>query len=80
MLVEFKDGRNVAASIAVIWCGPHGDELIVKHPLVALGDELVRAANELDFVGLVEHAADIASEEISCSARRHSPAFHLLRV
>lgn len=39
LLVNVEEGRNVSASVAVVWCGPDGDEVLVLEPeLVAVHD------------------------------------------
>lgn len=43
--VELQDGRNVTTSIAVVWCGPNGDEVPIKHVLVAFVYKLMSAAD-----------------------------------
>ena len=49
-------------------------------PLVSLHHELVRPADHLDVVGGVELADHVASEEISGTSRRDSPALGVLGV
>ena len=43
-------------------------------PLEALHDELMRSADELDVVGLVELLHHVASEQVARPARTHAPA------
>lgn len=74
VLVHFHDGRHVAATIAVIGSRPHCHELIVKHVLVSLHHELMRATNEIQVVRLVEFAHAVAAEYKSTSARVGSPS------
>ena len=35
VLVELEDGRDVAASVAVVWCAPDCYDGAVEHELVA---------------------------------------------
>ena len=62
------------APVAVIGRGPHGDDRVVEHELVALHRELVRARNEVDRVVVREYLRDVRAEEEACSARRQAPA------
>jgi len=53
--VKLQDGRNVAAAVAVVWCGPDGDEILLgEHILVTLVHQLMRAADQLQAVQVVE--------------------------
>lgn len=48
VLVEYEDGRDVAAAVAVVGRRPHGDQrLLGKHVLEALLHQLVRSTDEL---------------------------------
>lgn len=47
---EDHNGGNVAAAIAVVGSRPHGDQLLVKHELVAFMDKLMRPADQLQVV------------------------------
>ncbi len=47
---EDHNGGDVAAAIAVVRSRPHGDQLLVKHELVAFVDELMRPADQLQVV------------------------------
>jgi hypothetical protein len=29
ILAQIHDGRNIAATVAVVWCGPDGDDVLV---------------------------------------------------
>lgn len=46
--------RHISAAVAVVWCGPYRDELLVEHVLVPLLDELVGARDEAEGVDVVE--------------------------
>ena len=47
VFIQFKDGGDVAATVAVIRRGPDRDEGIVEHRLVTLHHQLMRAADEV---------------------------------
>lgn len=49
-VLEHHDGGDVPAAVAVVGGRPHGHQLLVKHELVALVDQLVSAADELQAV------------------------------
>jgi hypothetical protein len=54
ILMDGQNRRLVPASITVIWGGPHCDELLVEHVLVAFLDQLVCASDEPQRVYVVE--------------------------
>lgn len=55
VFAEVHDGSDVAAAVAVVGGGPHGDDVFVfEVVLVAFVDELVGAGDELEAVDVVE--------------------------
>ena len=54
MLIQLKDGGNVATPVAIVWCGPNSDQCITKHRLVAFHHKLMGASDEIELVGGVE--------------------------
>jgi hypothetical protein len=49
----------LTASVAVVWRTEYGDHVLVVAPVVALHHELVRAADQVKPVGVVELLADV---------------------
>lgn len=80
MFIEFEDGRNVSAPIAVIWCRPDGDESLVEHVFETLHNELMSATNQGDFVCVVKLSDDIASKEIASASWRESPTVNFFGI
>ncbi len=66
--------------VAVVGRGPHSDKLIIEHPLVALCDQLMRAADELYSVGVVEIGADVAPKQVAGTPWTEPPALYVLWV
>lgn len=66
VLIELENGGDVAAAIAVVGRRPDCHKLLIEHPLEALHDELVRAADEVDIVRVVELAHNVGAEDIAC--------------
>jgi hypothetical protein len=54
VLVQLQDGRDIAASVAVVGRRPDGHQSVVEHGLVALHHKLMRSADQLDVVRLIE--------------------------
>lgn len=46
-VLEHHDGGDVAAAVAVVGGRPHGHQLLVKHELVALVDQLMSSTDQL---------------------------------
>ena len=80
MLVEFENGGDIAASVAIIGRGPDRQHGLVEVPLVPFHDELMGSTDHVDVVGGVELRHGVAAEQISGAARRHAPALRVLGV
>ena len=76
----FARNRKACPPIAVIWCGPDGDERAIVHDLVPLHDELMRACNELEIVIMDKLVGDVASEQVACASWGEAPACNVVRV
>ena len=46
LTIENHDGCDVSASIAVIWCTPDGNEVLIEMVLVPFHDKLMSACNQ----------------------------------
>lgn len=57
-----EDCSNVSAAIAVVWRGPNCDQLFAKHVLVPLLHELVRSADELEPIDVIELLGDLRTK------------------
>jgi len=73
MLVQLENSGDIPASVAVVGRRPDGEHGLTKVPLVALHDELMGAADEVDVVGRVELLDDVAAKQIPRPSRGHSP-------
>lgn len=80
LFVELQDGSYVAAAVAVVRGGPNGKHGLVEVPLVALHDELMRAAYQLDAVRLVELRDHVRAEQVAGASWTHAPTDYLLWV
>mmetsp|Transcript_5081 Transcript_5081/g.16373 ORF Transcript_5081/g.16373 Transcript_5081/m.16373 type:complete len:211 (-) Transcript_5081:549-1181(-) len=91
-LVDVEDGRNVAATVAIVRCGPDGHEqaravLAVLLPLgigeevlVALLDELVRPRNQVEPVESVEVLCRLLAKQPAGAPGADRPVLDVLRV
>lgn len=77
---DFKHGRHISTAIAVVWCGPHGDQLIIKHILVSLLNQLVSSTNQRQIVGVHKLVSDFGAKQVSSTAWTGHPLFHFFRV
>ena len=80
MFIEFENGGDIAASVAIIGRGPDRQHGLVEVPLVPFHDELMGSTDHVDVVGGVELRHDVAAEQISGAARRHAPALRVLGI
>ena len=59
IIANFTNGCQIPASVAVIWCTPHGDYvLVVEMIFVSLVDQLVGACNEREIIYVAEFVGD----------------------
>ena len=65
----YSQAHRKGEPVAVIRRGPDSDQLLIEHPLVALHDQLVRTADEVDLVGLLEATADVPAKQIPRTSR-----------
>lgn len=79
-VLEDHDGGDVAAAVAVVGRRPHGDQLLVKHELVALVDELVRPADQLQVVDVDKLICDLCTKEPAGSSRADGPRVHVFGI
>mmetsp|Transcript_9380 Transcript_9380/g.23027 ORF Transcript_9380/g.23027 Transcript_9380/m.23027 type:complete len:213 (-) Transcript_9380:789-1427(-) len=80
VLVNLHHPGTVTASPAVVRRGEDGDHVSFVRPLVALHDQLVRAADEFEPVRLVEALGDILAENVPSAPWRNAPPHHIVRV
>lgn len=74
ILVELEDGGDVSTPITVVRSGPNSDEAFIReHIVVSLHDKLVRSADELEVVHVVELTRDFLSEKPPCAPRADRP-------
>jgi hypothetical protein len=69
MVVKGHDSGNISTSVTVVGCRPYSDNLLIKHVLVALLDELVGAANQIEIVDTVEIKGDARAKQPAGTAR-----------
>lgn len=81
LFVDVEEGGDVATSVAVVWRGPDGHEVLVLEPeLVAVHDELVGTGDQIDVVDVIEFGSDLGSKEPSSTSRRHGPGLDVFGV
>ena len=72
-VVQLQNASDITAPVAVVRRAPHGDNRGVKHVLVALEDELVRARDQVEAIRVYEALDDVAAKEASSAAGRDAP-------
>lgn len=66
--------------VAIVWRAPDRDNLVVKHELVTFHDELVRARDQVEVVGVHELLDDVGAEEEAGAAGREAPTFDVCEM
>jgi hypothetical protein len=81
LLVDVENRRDVSASVAVVGCGPDGDEVLVLEPVSeAVHHELMGAGDQLKVVDVVEFGSDTGSEEPASASWGESPSLNLFWI
>jgi hypothetical protein len=80
LVVEFHDRSLVAHSIAVVRCGPHGDQLFIEPVLESFLNELMSSADYFQVVDVAEILGDFGPEEPAGASRVGGPGFNFLGV
>ena len=80
VLVQFEYGRDVTAPVAIVRRRPHCQHRFVEMPFVAFHDQLMRSANHVDAIRLIELRHDIAAEQIAGTALANAPTERVLRI
>ena len=78
--VHFHDGCLVAASVAVVGCGENRHYVTLVRPVVAVHDQLMRAGNSSQVVGVVELLGDVLPERIASTSGRDAPTASVVRI
>ena len=80
ILIELEDGSNVAAAVAVVGCGPDGNERVIEHRLIAVHHKLVCSADQVYFVLTVEFLDNVATEQVAGTSGADGPANRVIGV
>ena len=72
--------EGVPIPVAVVWCRPYSDQLLVEHHLVAFHDKLMRPRNQFYFICLAEMLTDVAPKEIPSPPGTQTPPLNLFRI
>ena len=80
VLVEFQNGGDVAASVAVVGRTPHRHKSVVEHLLVPIHHQLVGTGDLREVVGVVELLHVVRAEQKARATGRHVPAVDLLGI
>jgi len=72
MVVQFHDGRQIAAPVTVVRSAENGDDGVIMAPIEAFHDELVGAGDEREGVGVIPRFGHVLAEGVAGAARRHA--------
>jgi len=81
LVVHIQDRCNITASVAIVWCGPNGNEVLISEPIFeAVHDKLMRSGNQRNVIDVIKLSSHSRSEEPSSTSGRHSPCFNIFWV
>ena len=80
-VIHVQNGSDVSASVAVVWCGPNGDEVLISEPILeAVHHKLMCSGDQRNVVDVIEFGGDLGAEKPSSTSWGHSPGFDILWV
>lgn len=79
-VVQFHDGRLVAAAITIVGGRENRDHVPVVAPVISFHDELVSPGHQGQPVGVIERLRNILSESVSGSSGGDTPATTIIGV
>ena len=81
VLVDLKDGGNIATSVTVVWSRPNCNQVGVLEPVLeTIHDKLMSSGHKFKVVDLVEFRSDSVSEKVACASWRDSPSLDVLWI
>mmetsp|Transcript_27977 Transcript_27977/g.56335 ORF Transcript_27977/g.56335 Transcript_27977/m.56335 type:complete len:299 (-) Transcript_27977:449-1345(-) len=72
-LVDVEDCGDVAASVAIVWCGPDRHEQLPEIVLVTFHGQLVRPRDHFELVCVEELVGNVRAEDVARAALRDTP-------
>ena len=80
-VVDVQNRSDISASVAIVWCGPNSDEVLISKPVLeSVHDKLMCSGDQRNVIDVIEFGGDLGSEEPSSSSRGHGPGFDVLWV
>jgi hypothetical protein len=81
LVVHIQDRCDITTSVAVVWCGPNCNEVLISEPVFkAVHDELMRSGNQRNVIDMIKLSCHSRSKEPSGTSGRHSPSFNIFWV
>ena len=63
--------------VAVVGCRPDCKDSFIEVPLVALHDQLMGPADQVDVIGCIELGHDVAAKQVTSTTWTHTPTLHI---
>ena len=62
-VVHIQDRSDVSASVAVVWCGPNSDEILISEPILeSVHNKLMCSGDQRNVVDVIEFGGYFGSE------------------
>ena len=62
-VVHIQDRSDVSASVAVVWCGPNSDKILISEPILeSVHDKLMCSGDQRNVVDVIEFGGNLGSE------------------
>ena len=63
LVIYVQDGGHISASVAVVWCGPNSDEILISEPILeSVHDKLMCSGDQRNVVDVIEFGGNLGSE------------------
>ena len=80
VLVDLHYRCTVAASVAVVWCGEHSDNVLVVRPVVSVHHKLMGTCDPGQAIGVVKLLRYVLAERVSSTTGRDTPTASIIGV
>lgn len=80
-VIHVQNGSDVSASVAVVWCRPNSDKVLISEPILeSVHNKLMCSGDQRNVVDVIEFGGDLGSEEPSRTSWGHGPGLDVLWV
>jgi len=80
VFIELEYGRDVAATVTIVWGTPNRHNRLIEHQFVAFHCELVCSRDEVNAIVVHKSLGDVRPEQEARSTGRKTPAGYLIGI